>query len=675
MRNVSFIATLAVFALTLAGCNNNPYPAGESTSNVLYRTLSDDPKSLDPSVTYTVDEAQVTDLIYPSYFQYHYLKRDPFVLQLNLGAKEPVREPYVFTDKHGKTVKGERYTFTIKQGLRFQDDPVFPGGKGRAITANDFIYSFKRIADPGVHSPVASFFEDKVVGWKEYAAEFEKKGKAHYDASLPGVQADPRDPYTFRVLLNQPYPQLRFLMAMHFTTPIPREAVEKYGEQFALQHPVGSGPYLMSEYRPKQRIVLIANPNRHPEFYPTEGQPGDREAGLLRDAGKQLPLAQKVVFNINKEAVTSWNLFQQGYLDAAGVGNTNYQQVIAKAGMLTEEMKRKGVQLKRDVQANIYYIAFNMKDPVVGGYTPEKRKLRQAISLAIDSQAFIDLFSQGIGRQAESIIPPGVFGYEPEYKNPYRRYDPDLTRAKQLLAEAGYPNGADKKTGQRLILNFDNSATTPAGRQLVGLVTKQIERLGVKVESRSTRSNVFQDKVNKGQFQFIRYGWFADYPDPENFVFLLYGPNKRPGPNASGYDNPEYNKLFVKMRALEDGPERLAVLRQMRAIAVEDVPWVYINHDEDLSLHYDWLLNVKSHPIANDTTKYRAVDVEKRAQMQRAWNRPNYLPLIAIAGLLVVGAIPAVSVVRQRQNRRVRRADAPEAAAAADSNNNGKASH
>jgi ABC-type transport system substrate-binding protein len=440
--------------------------------------------------------------------------------------------------------------------------------------------------------------------------------------------------------------------------------VEKYGQEFALQHPVGCGPYVMSEYKPKQRIVLTANPNRHHAVYPTEGMPGDREAGLLQDAGKTLPLNEKIVFSIIKESVTAWNLFQQGYLDAAAVTNENYQQAISRAGTLTPQMKERGIRLNRDVQANIYYFAFNMNDPVVGSppnlseeQREKNRKLRQAISLSIDAQAYIDLFSQGIGKPAEFIVPPGVFGYDPNYKNPYRRYDPNLTRAKQLLAEAGYPGGTDPKTGQKFVLGFDNTAITPAGRLLVGLVTKQVERLGIRLDSRATRPNVFQEKVDKGQFQFIRYGWFADYPDPENFVFLLYGPNKRPGPNASGYDNPQYNALFEKMRALEDGPERQALLTKMREIAVEDTPWIYINHDENLSLYYDWLTNVKSHPIANDTAQYRGVDAKRRVDRQQAWNQPNFVPLAALVGLLVAGAIPAVSVVRRRQNRRVRRTD------------------
>jgi ABC-type transport system substrate-binding protein len=447
-------------------------------------------------------------------------------------------------------------------------------------------------------------------------------------------------------------------MAMHFTTPLAHEAVEHYGKDLA-NHCVGCGPYVMTEYTKKQRIVLEANPNRMPEFYPTEGAPGDREKGLLADAGKQLPLTQTVNISFLKEGTTGWNLFQQGYLDQWVVTQENYQQVMARAGLLSDEMVKKGIKLHRAVTPNIRYFAFNMNDPVVGGYTPQKRKLRQAISMALDAQAYIDLFDQGNGLPAQWIIPPGLAGYDPKFRNPYREYN--LDKAKQLLAEAGYPDGIDSKTGDRLTIYFDNAATSAASRQLVQWVQKEIDALGIHLESRVWRDIVWQDRIDKGQFQFMTYGWLADYPDPENFVFLLYGPNKRPGPNASNYANPEYDKLFEKMRSMDDGPAREAIIQQMRAIAVEDCPWIYVVHEEDLDLSYDWIHNVKPHGVANDLVKYRGVNGPERAARQLAWNHPVYWPAAVIVLFLLLGSIPAANVVKQRTNRRLRTGDAASA--------------
>lgn len=644
MTRPALCAVVAVAALLLSGCSNNPYPPGETASSTLYRYLTEDPKSLDPSFSYTVDEAYICDLIYPSFYKYHYLKQTPFQLVLNLGAKDPVRQP-------APDGKGEVWTFTLKPGLRFADDPCFPGGKGRAIDARDVVYSFQRMADPSVQCPVASFFADKVVGWRAYSDGFKARGKAHYDDPMEGVQVDPNNPLTLRLRLSQAYPQLRYLMAMHFTTPQAREAVEKYGDEYA-RHPVGCGPYRMTAYQPKQRILMEVNPNRHPDLYPGDGDPGDREAGLLADAGKPLPRAQRIVYSIIKESTSRWNLFMQGYLDGETVNSNNFQQAMGSSGLLSPALRAKGIVLRKSPQVNIYYLAFNMNDATWGGLDEKHRKLRQAVSLAVDAREFIDLFRQGDGVPAQWLLPPSVFGYDKSFQNPYRTLD--IERAKKLLAEAGFANGIDPKTGQKLVLGFDNTATTAAGRNQTGWLIKQIERIGIKVESRATPYNVFQDKLLKGQHQFILYGWFADYPDPENFVFLLYGPNKRPGPNSSNYANPEYDRLFEQMRAMDDGPARRALIVRMRQIAVEDCPWIPIYHEETRTLAYDWLTNVKAHPIANDFAQYRGVDFVRRAERQRAWNRPIMWPLAVLATLAALAALPAAGVVRRRINRRVR---------------------
>lgn len=646
-------AALAAAAV-LPGCGNSPYPAGETARPVIYRSLADDPRTLDPSVAYTVTEAQLIDVVYPAYYRYHYLQRDPFVLELALGAEEPRRERASVTETvDGRPVRreGERWTFRLRPGVYFQDDPCFPGGKGREVTAADLAYSFRRMADPTVPCPIRSFVEDKILGFAAYVASAESR-PLDYSAPVPGIQLDQRDPYVLQILLNQPYPQLRYLMAMHFTTPIPREAVAHYGKEFA-RNPVGCGVYRMVEYTPKRRVVFRRNPTGLRETYPTRGAPGDAEAGLLEDAGKPLPLAEEIVYTFIREGVTGWNLFLQGYMDSWGVTQENYQQVMARPGELSPEMAARGIRLERAVDPNIVYFGFNMNDPLWGGYTPRARKLRQAVSLAIDSEAFIDLQSQGNGLPAEFLIPPGIFGYEEGYRNPYRRYDPE--QARRLLAEAGYPGGVDPSTGEPLVLYFDNTATTAAGRQFAGLVRKQIEEIGVRVEGRSWRSVVWQERLDRGQVQFFNYGWLADYPDPENFLFLLYGPNRRPGPNSVGYANPEYDRLFERMRAMEDGPERLEIIRRMRAIAVEDCPWIYLQHDADLVLRQPWLRNARAHPLANDTVKYWRPDGALRARLQAEWNRPNLWPLGAAAAVLAAGLLPAAAAVRARARRRARR--------------------
>jgi ABC-type transport system substrate-binding protein len=413
--------------------------------------------------------------------------------------------------------------------------------------------------------------------------------------------------------------------------------------------------FMLTAFKPKQRIVLEVNPNRYPSYFPTEGTAEDRTSGALRDAGARLPLVDKVVFSVVKESVTAFNLFQQGYLDVSGVTNTNATQVL-KGADLSPDMKRRGVTMRRDVSLSVRYCFFNMNDPDWGGYTEKRRKMRQAVSLSIDSQAYIDVFNRGNGVLAQSMLPPGVFGYDPNFRNPYLQFEPSLAKAKRLLAEAGYPNGIDPKTNSPLTLTMDGQSGSPESTAQFEQTKRSVEKLGIKVNLVLTRYSVWQDKTNKGQFQFAPiYGWFADYPDPENFLFLLYSQNKAPGPNASFYNNPEYDRLFLQMQKMEDSPERLALIQKMLPLVTEDCPVIPIYHDVNYSLSQDWVRNTKTHPISNDDSQYRAIDPELRAQKQAAWNRPNFNPLWWGLAAVVAGTVPAVRVIGQRTNRKVRR--------------------
>ncbi|MFN3649026.1 MAG: ABC transporter substrate-binding protein [Armatimonadota bacterium] len=653
-------ALLAAAGALLAGCGNNPYPTAEHREAFVYSYLSDDPKTLDPTEVYNVTDGAVANAIYVSYYQYHYLKRDPFELELALGAAEPVREKVSYVSRSGgkpRRVEGERWTFRIKKGLRFQDDPCFPGGKGREIVGDDFLHSFKRMADPAIPCPVLPFMQDKIEGldaFRKHQVARAKDGQpVDYGFPVEGLQTDPNDPYVFRILLNRPYPQLRYMMAMYFTTPLAHEATSKYGVGLS-RHPVGQGPYMLTEWKPKQRLTLRPNPNyRQDDLYPTEGEREDVEAGLLKDAGARLPLNKGIVLTVLKERLTAWNFFQQGYLDVFAVYPENKAQVVARAGNITPEMDRKGVYLVRAPLLAFNYIAFNMKDPVVGGYDEQHRKLRQAMALAWDAAGEIQLFNAGLGTPAQWLVPPGIYGYDPDYKNPYRQRN--LARAKQLLAEAGYPGGISEKTGDRLEIYYDNRHTTAQGRQQVAYTEKQFAQIGVKLISRSWRYEAWDERLEKGQFQLYDYGWLADYPDAENFIFLLYGPNERPGPNTPAYDNAEYNRLFEQMQAMDDGLERTAIMNRMRDIAVEDCPHIYTYHDEELKLANGWVSNEKAHPIALDYFKYRKVDPERRAQLRAEWNRPNYWPLVPIALGLIAATIPAVVTASRRRRQSARR--------------------
>ena len=683
LRPPSFLLLLLLGLLgapLLAGCSNSPYPSADAGKAIIYSELSENPKSLDPSWEYTVSDGEVLANIDDTYLEYQYLDRNPLVLVPSMGARMPFRQETVFTemvptlDKSGKPVKdahghplshpvtrhGETWTFTIKRGIKFADDACFPGGKGRECTAADFIYSFKRMADPSVNCPILSYVLPHVVGLQQFfdqqlalmTADKAKHRQYTCDLQTPvrGLQVDPHDPYTFRVLLRDKYPQLKYLFAMTFTSPIPHEAVEYYnghGKNDFRKHPVGTGPYYLAEWTENMRLVLKQNPYYHTDRYPSTGAPGDRAKGLLADAGKALPLTPEVVFTIVRQNMVGWTLFQQGYLDEFGVPKETFNKVVAKQGNLTPEMKARGIRLDHATGMDTYYFGFNMNDSEVGGYTPQKRKLRQALSLAFNTQEYLDLTSNGMGIPAQSVLPPGVFGYDPNYKNPYRQTN--LEKAKQLLAEAGYPGGIDPKTGQRLEINYDNAANTPAADQEINLSIKQFNRLGIQMKSRPSTYSAFQDRVNNATVQFFSYGWVADYPDPENFYLLFYSENKAPGPNAANYSNPKVDALYRKMAAMDDTPERLKLIHQMRDIVQEDCPWIFNDHSEYLILRYAWLKNAKSNPVALNTLKYLRIDAGLRERDRAAWNRPAYGVVALFFGFLIVSALPATVVIRKRR--------------------------
>jgi ABC-type transport system substrate-binding protein len=429
--------------------------------------------------------------------------------------------------------------------------------------------------------------------------------------------------------------------------------------------PVGTGPYKMDVYEPHKEIILSQNKNFREEYYPIEGEPDDEAMGLLQDSGKRIPFVDRAIYKLEKEHIPRWSKFLQGYYDASGIPSDTFDRAI----QFTDEGDPEASQLLRDrnirlltsVEASSFYLAFNMLDDVVGGYTEDKRKLRQAISIAFDNEEYIQIFNNGRGISSHSPIPPGIFGYEEGENgvNPYvYNWDAErgpvrksLDEARRLLAEAGYPGGKDKE-GRPLIVGFDNYWTGSGYVSRLSWMRKKLEAIGVTLDIRTTDYNRFRDKARSGNFQVLFWGWIADYPDPENFLFLLYGPNskaKYDGENATNYDNPEYNHLLEQMRSMENNPARLAIIRQMRHILQRDAPWVFIYHEVDFGLYHEWIRNVRLSGIVMASLKYVRVGASTREQSRREWNRPIIWPVLLFVGFLVLGSVPAVVTAWRRE--------------------------
>lgn len=693
---------VALSAGLLTGCGdvwNNPYPAAESGRNILYTAFTDRPKHLDPVQSYSENEITFTAQIYEAPLQYHYLKR-PFELVTATAAAMP--QPR-FYDRDGRELPADApaadiaesvYDIRIKPGIRYQPHPALArdgaghyiyhsGGPGARLTlydfeqtgtreleAADYVYQIKRLAHPGLHSPVFGLMSDYIVGLKEFGDTLKGAAKtlppgAWLDLrqyALPGVEVIDR--HAYRIRLKGKYPQFLYWLAMPFFAPVPWEADLFHAlpgmaeRNLTLDwYPIGTGPYMLSRNDPNARMVLTRNPNFRDETYPCEGEAGDREAGLLADCGKPLPLVDQIVFTREKEQIPYWNKFLQGYYDASGISSDSFDQAVqfGQTGevSLSDDMKAQGIQLQTSVSTSTMYMGFNMLDPVVGGMTERSRKLRQAIGIALDQEEFISIFQNGRGLPAQSPLPPGIFGYRDgrEGVNP-DMYDwvdgqpkrKSLDEAKRLLAEAGWPNGRDAKSGEALVVNLDTTGGGLGGKARIDWLTKQFERLGVQLVVRSTDYNRFQEKIRKGAAQLFFWGWNADYPDPENFLFLLYGPQgkvKVQGENASNYENAEFDRLFERMKAMDNSPERQAILDRMLAILRHDAPWVWGYHPKSYGLEHSWVYNRKPSTVANNTMKYTRIDPALREAKRAGWNRPVRWPLFAGALLLLALVWPA----------------------------------
>jgi ABC-type transport system substrate-binding protein len=660
-------------AVGLAACSNSPYPSSDDGVKVRYIPLGEVPKTLDPAVSYSSLDHAIIANVYDTLLEYHYLER-PYTLIPGLAEAIPEAERRA----DGRVA----YHFRIRPGMRFERDPCFAPDASeptdREIVASDFAFALMRIADPTVISPVVATFS-KVVGFAEFAKRLAALRDA--DASFAAQRIDRQyaaaggieglvvhGPHELEVVLREPYPQLLYWFAMPFTAPVPWEAIAYYdgddGRPFFKEHPVASGPFRLARYEKHSRIVLERNPNwygaLHPEWrapgaiYPSEGAPGDAEKGLLASGyvGRPLPFLDRIEFRLDKEDIASFNKFLQGYYDASGIIQESFDRAVHNGG-LSPEMAARGMSLAKSVEPAIFYIGFNMKDPIVGSAGGDRaRKLRQAMSLAVDAVEFKRIFNNGRDVPAMSPIPPGIFGYDESYTNPYRKPDPD--RARALLAEAGYPGGIDPKTQRPLHLTFDAGSPDTRSRLRYEFFIDEWRGIGIDVELAAQNYNAFQEKMRKGAYQIYMWGWIADYPDPENFLFLLWGPNsnaRNPGaPNNSNFADPRFDALFLAMKDMPNGPERTQKIAEMRAILERERPWIELLHSESYALYHGWLHNVKPAGLSLPTGKYADVDPELRRARREAWNRPIVWPAWAFAAAFVLVVTPGiVTFFRERQ--------------------------
>jgi len=435
---------------------------------------------------------------------------------------------------------------------------------------------------------------------------------------------------------------------------------------------VGTGPYRLVESIPNRRHVLARNPNFRGEPYPCETSMTLDTHPLYADCGKLTPFIDRIEFALEKESVPLLGKFLQGYYDVPAAQDSTYGVSLTVAAADSPDKAQlyaeRGLQLLTSTEAQLYYLGFNWLDPVVGrGDTPEQqernRKLRQALSIAFDWEQYVSIFLNGQGDVAHSPMPPGILGHQPLpegfHRQVYQRgQDGRVTRrtleqARALLAEAGYPDGRDARTGQPLILYFDSSGGMGSNATL-DWMRRQLKRLNVELEIRATDYNRFQDKMRNGTAQMFMWGWVADYPDAENFLFLLYGPNAKVGnggENAANYQNPEFDRLFERMRFLDDGPEKEALVQRMVAIVQHDMPWMFGFLPRSGGAYQSWVHNVRVTQMVRDVLPYLRLDAPARVEKIRAWNQPVIWPVWGGAALLLLVAGGAWRAAHKRERQ------------------------
>ncbi|MEA5098403.1 MAG: ABC transporter substrate-binding protein, partial [Burkholderiaceae bacterium] len=529
----------------------------------------------------------VADAIFETLLTYDYLARPAKLV------------PHTAETMPTVTDRGKTYTFHIKKHIYFASDPAF-NGKRRELIAQDYAYAIKRLVDPANRSPSAGFVEGKIAGLDALAGKAKKNGRFDYDAPVAGLQTPDR--YTLVIRLNRPDSNFLYVLAYGGLAATAREVIEAYGTQSG-QHPVGTGPYRLTQYVPRSKIVLEANPDFRGfvwNFAPSS-DPGD--AQIVKDMqGKRMPQIGRIEIAIIEEEQSRWLAFQEGKIDFDKLPQLAAPNVL-DGNRLKPEFAAQGIRLYRMVEPEITYTVFNFRDPITGGYSKEKIALRRAIAMAYSVQDEIALLRNGQASKAQMIVPAGVAGHHPSYRSSIG-YEPEL--ANRLLDYFGYRRGDDGyrtlPNGNPLLLKIH---TEPgASSKIVSEIWKRgLDRIGIRAEF--PVSNFADNLKAATECKLMMWGgaWHADFPEGENFLQLLYGPNAGRG-NHGCYQSHAYDALYRKAISLPPGKKRHRLYVQMNRQMEADTAWsVHVSRVRNWLIR-PWIQGFKKHPILQSDWQY-----------------------------------------------------------------------
>lgn len=563
-------AILLALVVGLGAPAAQPTPSA-SAPKVLRAFLSTGETGLDPAVASDIASLSLLENLFDPLLRYDYLAR-PVKLQANTLAAMPTVED-----------NGLSYTFQLRQDVYFTDDAAFKGAR-RQVTAQDYVYSLKRLYDPALKSPWSFLLEGKIVGDDALKARF------GYDNEIAGLRAV--DKFTLRIRLNAADPNFLFYLAIPATGVVAREVVEAYGAQVG-NHPVGTGPFRIGTWKRSDQISLLANRDFRPMLF----------------QGRRLPLVDRVDVKIMEEYQSRVLGFLNGEFDFLEQLPESMKEMVLTDDArptLKPELARKGLVLSPFPVLQTYYMWMNMEDPLIGGYGKDKVALRRAIALSYDSAEDIARMKKGLALRAETPLPPNVLGYDPAYRSPVR-YDPALANA--LLDRYGYRKGRGGwrtlPDGKPLTLVM-HTEPSMVGRLRDELWRKNLNAIGLNVTFKSDKKTEIIKASRLGKVMMFETNWVADFPDGDNFYQLLYGPNKA-GPNYARFNLPAYNQRYERTRAMGDTPERTRLYDEMAQLIHAYTPWVLLTHPISADLQQPWLRNYTRHPV--ELTNWRYLDV------------------------------------------------------------------
>jgi ABC-type transport system substrate-binding protein len=565
-----------------------------------------------PSAETGFDPAQISDLysrtitshIFDSLYGYEYLAR-------------PVRlKPLAAAGMPEVSADFRVFTFRVRPGIVFQDDPAF-NGRRRELVAQDFVYSLKRFFDPRWKSPIVAGLEEYgVLGLNELRQRTLKdKVPFDYDVEVEGVRA--LDRYTLQVRLRDTAPHF----AETFAAPdlfgaVAREVVEAYGDAI-MAHPVGTGPFRLVDWRRSSRIVLERHPGfRSDPFDPTTAADEPRMQQVAQTLrGRQLPLVDRVEVYVIEEQQPRWLAYLNAEHDLLDRLPNDFVNIAAPGGQLAPGLKKRGIQSARVLGADITYTVFNMKHPVIGGYTPDKVALRRAISLGLNVEEEIRIPRRGQAVAAQLPINPHTYGYDPTVRTEMGTYD--LPRARALLDTFGYVDRdgdgwREQPDGSPLVIEY-STPPDQGQRQLDEIRKRNFDKLGVRLELKYGKWPELLKAARAARFMSWGLGSSATGYDSRPALQRGYGPAAG-GQNLSHFDHAEFNRIYDRMRVTPNGPERLELIRRATRIWMAYVPYKVHVHRIFTDLWHPWVSNYVRHPFQYRFWEHIDVDAEAQAK-------------------------------------------------------------